>query len=130
MLFWVRVTGLDVGSAIYLGCLKDASWGLPRAGRLELSTHFVGGHRRPGGGGKHRVTPALQKQARHFTPRNLCFLSGKIATGTSSSSPCGLTVRIKSNETHDTCTLRGETQCCAATSWKSALSGPRDACWG
>lgn len=72
----------------------------------------------------------FQKQARHFTPRNLCFLSGKIATGTSSSSPCGLTVRIKSNETHHTCTLRGETQCCAVTSWKSALSGPRDACWG
>lgn len=71
MLFWVRVTGLDVGSAIYLGCLKDASWGLPRAGCLELSTHFVGGHRRPEDGGKHQVTPALQKQACHFTPRNL-----------------------------------------------------------
>lgn len=51
MLFWVRTIGLDVGSEIYPGShLKDASWGAPQTGLLEVPTHRVGGHRTSGCG--------------------------------------------------------------------------------
>ena len=89
VLFGVRTIVLDVGSEIYPGShLKDASWGAPQTGPSDC----------PHGEWAQGIwvwlecllTPALQRRACRFTSRNLCFLSGKVAVGTSLSSPGGL----------------------------------------